>query len=128
MKALKRIYMAIGVFLLLGLAYAALPAETQSLPVSAQQASDKYDGDCTGHETAGRCADKCPASTSEGVYHLQGYDKDTGAAVCRIEYYHACPYADAQSADSPECQKLTAEHDQATTMPEQQSVDDFGGK
>lgn len=27
-------------------------------PAAAQQASDKYDGDCTGKETAGRCSDK----------------------------------------------------------------------
>lgn len=34
-----------------------LPAETRTAPASAQQ-SDKYDGDCTGNETVGRCADK----------------------------------------------------------------------
>lgn len=39
--------------------------------------ADKYDGDCMPDATAGRCADKCP----DGQY-LQGYDKDTGAAVC----------------------------------------------
>jgi len=37
---------------------AALPVQTQPQPTSAQQVSDKYDGDCTGNETAGRCADK----------------------------------------------------------------------
>lgn len=39
--------------------------------------ADKYDGDCQPGDTAGRCADSC----SDGQY-LQGYDKDTGAAVC----------------------------------------------
>lgn len=34
------------------------PAETRPQPANAQQVSDKYDGDCTGTETEGRCADK----------------------------------------------------------------------
>ncbi len=34
-----------------------LPVQTPAQPASALQ-SDKYDGDCTGNETAGRCADK----------------------------------------------------------------------
>lgn len=43
---------AIIVGLLIGLFAAAV------VPTSAQQQSDKYDADCTGLETAGRCADK----------------------------------------------------------------------
>lgn len=35
----------------------AMPVQTRPAPASAAQ-SDKYDGDCTGNETAGRCADK----------------------------------------------------------------------
>jgi hypothetical protein len=35
----------------------ALPAQTRTQPASAAQ-YDKYDGDCTGKETDGRCADK----------------------------------------------------------------------
>lgn len=92
-----------------------MPAQTKPQAASAAEASDKYDGDCTGHETAGRCADKCPADTAEGVYYLQGYDKDTGAAVCRLEYYHACPYADSVSADDPLCAKLQAQQQPAQT-------------
>lgn len=45
-----------GAFLIVGIA-SALPPETRTHPASATQ-SDKYDGDCTGNETAGRCADK----------------------------------------------------------------------
>lgn len=37
--------------------FTVFPVQTQPQPASAQQ-SDKYDGDCTGNETAGRCADK----------------------------------------------------------------------
>jgi hypothetical protein len=37
---------------------AALPVQTQPQPTQAQQASDKFDGECTGNETVGRCADK----------------------------------------------------------------------
>lgn len=35
----------------------ALPTQNHTQPASAA-ISDKYDGDCTGTETAGRCADK----------------------------------------------------------------------
>lgn len=35
-----------------------MPAEIKTQPTQAQATSDKYDGDCTGNETAGRCADK----------------------------------------------------------------------
>lgn len=96
----------------------ALPAESRPQQAAAAEASDKYDGDCTGHETAGRCADKCPNPAPEGVYYLQGYDKDTGAAICRLEYYHACPYADSVSADDPLCEKLQAQQpSQPTSAP-----------
>lgn len=64
-----------------------LPAESQPQPASAQQ-SDKYDGDCTGLETVGRCADKCP----EGSYNI-GISKD-GAAICKLEPT-GCPYGDS---------------------------------
>lgn len=78
---------------------------------------DKFDGDCTGHETVGRCADKCPAATNEGAYYLQGFDKETGAAVCGFTYYDPCPYADAQPATSPTCQRLAATATQPVASP-----------
>lgn len=34
------------------------PTQARTQPANAQLASDKYDGDCTGQETEGRCADK----------------------------------------------------------------------
>lgn len=106
-----------------------LPVYVATQPASAQQASDKYDGDCTGMETAGRCADKCPADTAEGAYYLQGYDKTTGAAVCRLSYYHACPYADSVSADDPLCAKLQAEQPaQPVSTPAVPSNQCGGGK
>lgn len=37
---------------------AIIPAQPQPQPASAQQPSDKFDGECTGNETQGRCADK----------------------------------------------------------------------
>lgn len=49
---------AIIVGLLIGLVAAQImPAQTHTQPASAA-VSEKYDGDCTGTETAGRCADK----------------------------------------------------------------------
>ncbi len=43
-------------------------------------ADPKYDGNCQPSDTAGRCSDKCPDG-----YYLQGYAKDTGAAVCAAD-------------------------------------------
>lgn len=108
MTRLKAILVALALGIAIAGITAVLPGEAQSQPPSISQ-GDKYDGDCTVQEAAGRCADKCPPDTSEGTYHLQGYDKDTGAAVCRLEYYHACPYADSQPANGPVCEKLEAQ-------------------
>lgn len=92
----------------------ALPAYTRTQPVQADT-SDKYDGDCQPSATAGRCADKCPAATTQGTYYLQGYDKDTGAAVCGFSYYNPCPTADTMSATDPKC--ATLEQTPPTTTP-----------
>lgn len=67
--------------------------------VNAQSiSSDKADSECTGLETAGRCADKCPIATDT----LLGYDKTTGAAVCK-RAPTGCPYGDSIPLDSPKC-------------------------
>lgn len=58
--------------------------------------SDKQDAACTGHETAGRCADKCP----DGDF-VRGYD-DNGAAICG--HVTGCPYGDSIPL-GPECDK-----------------------
>lgn len=56
---MKRLILsALGVAILAIGISTALPVQTRPQPAAAQQASDKYDGDCTGTETAGRCADK----------------------------------------------------------------------
>lgn len=67
--------------------------------------SDKYDGDCIGTETAGRCADKCPPPS-----FIRAYDKVTGAAVCGI--VTGCPYGDSIPL-GPECDKAGAEQNPA---------------
>ena len=107
---------------------AALPVQTRPQPASATQTSDKYDGDCTGHETAGRCADKCPADTSDGAYHLQGYDKETGAAVCGFTYYNECPYAAGYSATDPMCDKFAAQQQQPVAPAQPTKAAQCGGK
>lgn len=76
---------------------AALPAKTRPQPAQAQQ-SDKYDGGCTGHETQGRCADKCPP----GTYQI-GIDERYGSAICKNEPT-GCPYGDSIPL-GPECDK-----------------------
>lgn len=60
--------------------------------------SHKSDGECTGQETAGRCADKCP----EGTY-LLGYKDDTRAAICKLNAT-GCPYGDTIPLD--QCDKF----------------------
>lgn len=55
--------------------------KSQNKPLNMAVASDKYDGDCTGKETVGRCADKpYPPHTPTG-----------------------CPYGDSIPVDSPKC-------------------------
>lgn len=82
---------------------------------AATPASDKYDGDCTGHETVGRCADKCPAPTPLGAYNQLGTDPTTGAAICHFVYADACPYTEAVSATDPLCAKSAPQQPAATT-------------
>lgn len=89
-----------------------MPAQTQPQPVSAAQ-SDKYDGDCTGTETAGRCADKCPPPS-----FIRGIDKETGAAICGT--VTGCPYGDSIPL-GPECDKHIPQEPQPEPV-------DFGGK
>ncbi len=93
MKRFKLITAVVAAAILIVGVSAALPVQTRPQPTSAQQVSDKYDGDCTGHETAGRCADKCP----NGSYPI-GYDDETGAAICKKEPT-GCPYGDSIPMD-----------------------------
>lgn len=125
MKHFKRFVAVVVLALLIVATASALLPETSPQPAQAQQQSDKYDGDCTGHETAGRCADKCPLDTPQGTYHLQGYDKDTGAAVCGFTYYNECPYAAGYSATDPMCDKLGAEQQANQVQP---PAEEFVGK
>ena len=116
---MKRLILsALGVAILIIAIMTVLPVQTQPQPASAQQASDKYDGECTGHETAGRCADKCPNQTDT----LLGYDKETGAAICKAAPT-GCPYGDSIPL-GPECDK----HIPETITPAQPEVVEFGGK
>jgi hypothetical protein len=79
------------------------------VPAQVNALNDKYDGDCTGHETAGRCADKCP----EG-YFERGTDRETGAAICAT--VTGCPYGDSIPL-GPECDKQAPQQPAATTEP-----------
>lgn len=56
MKKVALLYVAA---LLIGMGIGSImPEQAKPQPASAQAVSDKYDGDCTGNETQGRCADK----------------------------------------------------------------------
>ncbi len=95
------------------------PAETRSQPTSAQPQRDKYDGDCTGLETQGRCADKCPP----GSYSI-GVDDKTGAAICKLEPT-GCPYGDSIPMDM--CDKFKPAPTEQP-KPAQQEAAQCGGK
>lgn len=56
---MKRLILsALGIAILAVGMSTALQVQTPIQPASAQPVSDKSDGECTGNETAGRCADK----------------------------------------------------------------------
>lgn len=57
MTKLKLILGAVSAAILIIGVGAVLPTSTRPVPASAA-VSDKYDGDCTGQETQGRCANK----------------------------------------------------------------------
>lgn len=57
---------------------------------------DKGDVICTGTESVGRCADKCPP----GSYEI-GREQN-GAVICKNEPT-GCPYGDSIPLDSPKC-------------------------
>lgn len=94
----------------------AFPAYSRTQPVQADS-SDKYDGDCQPSDTAGRCADKCPAPTADGAYNQIGTDPATGAAICHFVFTNACPYTEAVSATDPLCAKAEANQAPAVTTP-----------
>lgn len=113
-----------GVAIILGLViglFAAqlMPAQTHTQPASAQS-SDKFDGECTGHETAGRCADKCPNQTDT----LLGYDPQTGAAICKAAPT-GCPYGDSIPLGA-ECDKHAPQPSVTPAQPIEAAQ--FGGK
>jgi hypothetical protein len=69
-----------------------------TLQVGATDQSNKYYGDCTGSETAGRCAEKCP----EGSY-LVGYKSKDAGYICKL-VPTGCPYGDSIPMDN--CNKF----------------------
>lgn len=93
----------------------ALPAETRTQSVQASQP-----------------VTECPPPTSEGAYHVQGYDKVTGDVVCGSTYFNECPYAAGYSAKDPMCDKLKAQQEpqpvQPVTPAPSQPVNQCGGK
>lgn len=74
----------------------------------------------------------CPAANADGVYYLQGYDKNTNVSVCGFSYYHQCPYSDAVSADDPLCYKQHPNQEPAAVKAQdeanQQQSEVFYGK
>lgn len=128
MKASKLFIGALAATFAIIAVSAALPSQTRTQQAEAQQQSDKYDGDCTGDEIAGRCADKCPPPTKDGAYHERGIDKQTGAVVCGFTYYNECPYAAAYSADDPMCDKLGEQQLKHKTAQPSQEAQIWGGK
>lgn len=89
--------------------------------VGAQTPSDKSDGECTGRERAGRCADKCPEGTT-----LQGYKDDTSAAICKINPT-GCPYGDSIPL-GPQCDKHKQDEQKTEVLGTSTPLEPFQGK
>jgi hypothetical protein len=119
MKIIKTILIAAAV--LLGLLYFA-----HIVGAEAFVNTDKSDGECTGLETVGRCADKCP---NQGDF-VRGYDKETGAVICG--HVTGCPYGDSIplgaecDKHAPLVQSTTIE--EPVTSPVDYPSEDFQGK
>lgn len=109
---LKTILGTLVMAFLLTVAFGLLPAQTRPQPASAAQASDKYDGDCTGNETAGRCADK-PFDHSNCQYPLR-----TTNPVDGCDNSDPCDPANAAKGGSGECAPATIEPVQPTQTTE----------
>lgn len=100
MTTKRKVKIALSIVIIAGIVWCALagvrvvsrPDRVSAAPLS----SDKYDGDCSPTDTAGRCSDKCPP----GSYEIGR--EDTGAAICHLEPT-GCPYGDAIPLDSPKC-------------------------
>ena len=106
---MKKLFWAVLAVVTIALAIATvLPYETAT-PQANAAFSDKYDGDCTGFETAGRCADKCPP----GSYNI-GISKD-GAAICKLEPT-GCPYGDSIPL-GPDCDKHAPQPEPVQEVP-----------
>lgn len=118
MKTNKIIIGAIVAFMVLGgVATACTPKTPLELNLDSQSA--KSDKDCTGLETVGRCADKCPNITDI----LLGFEPQHHTAICQEvkfvcpdntipvdEPNHVCkpqptgcPYADGIDINNPKC-------------------------
>jgi hypothetical protein len=84
---------------------------------------DKFDGECTGQETAGRCSDKCPV----GSYNI-GWNAD-GSAICKAEPT-GCPYGDSIPLGDA-CDKaalVQSDVPKTTDTSTVQYTSDFAGK
>lgn len=124
MKTLKTIIIA--ALIILGLVYFAHVVGAAEAVVN----TDKFDGECTGQETGGRCADKCP----EGSYSI-GIGKN-GEVLCKLEPT-GCPYGDSIPL-GPECDKhkpveenpapQQVETPAEDPLPYSDTVDSFQGK
>lgn len=125
---MKRLILsALGIAILAVGISTALPVQTRPQPAAAQQASDKYDGDCTGTETAGRCADK-PFSHEYCQYPdrwsnpVDGCDNSDPAVPECIKAFSTKAGEDACIAE------FVAAHDQPVTPAQPSEAAQCGGK
>lgn len=96
----KPVLAVLSTLLVMGVAFTIPTNRTVAAPLNVVQ-SDKDGGECTGNETAGRCADKCPPPSFQ-----RGIDKNTGAAICAT--VTGCPYGDSIPLGA-ECDKHAPE-------------------
>jgi hypothetical protein len=88
MSKTKLVLASIALVLVVAAVSTVLPAQMHPQTVIAQQPNNE-----------------CPADTAKGAYHIRGYDKQTGAAICGFTYFNECPYFAGAEAGTPECEK-----------------------
>lgn len=112
---------AIIVGLLIGLFAAAV------MPVQAQQPNDKYDGDCTGSETVGRCADKPLIFSHENCQYPDRWSNPVDGCDNSDPAVPECIKSFSTKAGEDACiAAFVAQHEQPNPAPVE--VSECGGK
>lgn len=127
---MKRLILsALGIAILAVGISTALPVQTRPQPAAAQQASDKYDGDCTGTETVGRCADKPLIFSHENCQYPDRWSNPVDGCDNSDPAVPECIKAFSTKAGEDACiAEFVAQHEQPVTPAQPSEAAQCGGK